>query len=155
MKEIMREIVLNNGMICTVDDEDYEEVTKIKWRALKDKTTTYAVYSPQKGAIVRMTRLIMGMPTEGYVIDHIDGNGINNQKSNLRFVTKRQNSQNRHHHKTSIYPGVYRHKNNSMFRAEIRIMGKRKHLGWFKNEEDAYNAYKAKVHELGEIVLPI
>ncbi len=75
-----------------VDDEDYEELNKYKWLAHK-KPTNSTQYAIRCGTI-RMHRIIMKTP-DGLEVDHIDGNGLNNQKSNLRNVTNAKNQYNR------------------------------------------------------------
>jgi len=88
------------------------------------------------------------------MVDHIDGNGLNNQKNNLRLVTPRQNNQNKVHYAgASKYPGVRRAKSRKRWRAEVRIGGRLKHLGCFNTEGKAFTAYKEAVESMGEGVL--
>jgi hypothetical protein len=87
------------------------------------------------------------------VVDHIDGDGLNNQESNLRVVTYRQNSQNRHDKPTSKYAGVSWHKLTSKWIAHISISGKVYHLGSFTTEEEAYAKYKHVVSLTGQNAL--
>lgn len=89
-----------------------------------------------------------------YQIDHIDGNGLNNTRDNLRIVSCRQNNQNRHISKSSKYPGVSFNKFRGKWHAYIRVGKKRKHLGYFNTEEEAFNVYKHAVKDLtGENVI--
>ena len=83
-------------------------------------------------------------------IDHIDGDGLNNQKSNLRVVTTRINLQNRHTHKTSKYPGVHWERESQKWKAQIRIGDKKKNLGRFDHEIDAAQAYVSACEKLVE-----
>ena len=83
-------------------------------------------------------------------IDHRDGNGLNNLRSNLRAVTSRQNHQNRHDTMTSQHPGVYWYTRYGKWKAQIRIHGKKKHLGYFTDELEAAQVYIDAVHALGE-----
>ncbi|APM39404.1 HNH endonuclease [Clostridium kluyveri] len=80
------------------------------------------------------------------IIDHIDGNGLNNCKSNLRIVTSQQNSFNRRYKvlKTSKYKGVYWNSQFKRWKARIQVDGKRILIGTFENEEDAARAYSEK-----------
>lgn len=152
----MKEINLTQGKVAQVDDEDYEFLSQYKWHANKNYQTYYAKRSDQRdgiSSIISMHRDIMGR-SEGMQIDHIDGNGLNNQKSNLRFVTVRQNAQNKKNiNKTSKYPGVRWDKDRNKWRANIYINGKTKHLGRFESEEDAFCAYRKTVGDIGEAVV--
>jgi hypothetical protein len=159
----VKEIVLTQGKIALVDDEDFEALKDFKWCALKSAQTFYAVRQQprslarelhQKRRHFRMHQVIFGAPPEGKEIDHKDGNGLNNQKSNLRFVTRRQNLQNIiNHSKTSKYPGVDRRKNSTKWRACINICGEKKVLGVFLSETAAFNCYRAACESIGESVL--
>ncbi len=76
-------------------------------------------------------------------IDHIDRNPLNNNIENLRVVTNQQNSFNRD------VKGYYFHKARGKYHAQIKVDGKKKHLGYFVTEDDAHNAYliaKEKYH---------
>lgn len=89
----MKEIKLTKGYVALVDDEDYEKVNSIKWHINKGKKTVYAhhmenILNGRK--YVGMHRLIMNTP-DGLDVDHIDGNGLNNQKYNLRNCTRSEN----------------------------------------------------------------
>ena len=86
-------------------------------------------------------------------IDHIDINKSNNKIENLRVATCSQNQRNKNKFKncSSKYIGVSWSKRDSKWRAEIKIDGKKKHLGSFDNEEDAYLAYKKEYDELMNI----
>ena len=101
-----------------------------------------------------MHHAIMGKPPKGLMRDHIDGNTLNNQRYNLRFVTSRQNNQNRKNiNKSSKYPGISWHKRDKIWQSRILINCKRKHLGYFNTEAEAFNAYKQAVEAIGETVL--
>jgi hypothetical protein len=93
---------------------------------------------------------VIGKPSKGLDTDHVDGNGLNNQKHNLRHVTRRQNGQNRHAVKTSRYPGVRWHKKSKKWIAEVRINGRGTHLGRFVSETEAFYFYCKAVNDLGE-----
>lgn len=90
-----------------------------------------------------MHRLILGLPFgDRRHGDHIDGNGLNNRRSNLRIVTRRQNAMNRRGDdgSSSQYKGVYLYKNGS-WQSYIYAKGKRHHLGYFAEEVDAALAH--------------
>jgi hypothetical protein len=90
--------------------------------------------------------IIMNTPSN-MVTDHIDGNGLNNTKSNLRICTHRQNLHNIKRKGTSKYPGVSWYKNSNKWRATIRINGKVKHLGLFTDEREAAKSYEKALRE--------
>lgn len=144
----MREIPLTRGMVAFVDDEDYEYLNQFKWNAHKCNRSNKNYYALRhlsrkvdpKRKIVSMHAMIMGTK-EGYEIDHINGNCLDNRRENLRFATHRQNGQNRHEAKTSKYPGVNWHKKSQKWKAEAQINGKNQYIGLFTSEEAAFEAY--------------
>jgi hypothetical protein len=93
----MKEIILTQDKVALVDDEDFERVSAIRWHAHKSGRRQKKIYAEafRKGTL-RMHRFILGLPQFGkeQVVDHLDGNGLNNQKSNLRIVTQKENMQN-------------------------------------------------------------
>jgi hypothetical protein len=149
----VKEIQLSGGQIALVDDEDYEMVNRWKWKTRKFRHTNYAMrnywYKQDKSRTITMHHLIIGRK-EGYVVDHINGNGLDNRRCNLRHVTSRQNAQNLHIRKLSKYIGVSWYKQTKKWQAQIKINGKSKHLGYYANEEDAFRAYCKAVVDLGE-----
>jgi len=148
----MKEIPLSRGLSAKVDDEDFEYLSKFKWCALVDGKLRYAQCSKRSG--MRMHIAILGKK-DGYEIDHIDGDGLNNQRSNLRHVTRRQNMQNMHSIKASKYPGVTFSKTIKRWKATIRVGAKNKYLGYFVDELEAYQAYCKALAEIGETPLPL
>ncbi|OGP87137.1 MAG: hypothetical protein A2031_07995 [Deltaproteobacteria bacterium RBG_19FT_COMBO_43_11] len=151
----MKEIKLTQGKVALVDDSDFEVLNMHKWCALKGKRTFYAcrrVGLKEEGSrkIILMHVAIMGEPLSCLMSDHKDGNGLNNQRNNLRFVTNRQNSQNQHVITSSRYPGVCWLKDRGAWHARIRINGRVTHLGTYFSEESAFEAYRKAVKSLGE-----
>jgi hypothetical protein len=138
----MKEINLNKGLIARVDDEDFEYLNQWKWYALKNGKVYYAqrnVYINGRPKMVKMHRVIMNTDAS-MEVDHIDGNGLNNQKINLRNCTHRLNTINRKAHGKSKYLGVVITKRGYIF-AQLKENGYSHYLGSFKNEEDAAIAY--------------
>lgn len=133
---------MNKGYISLIDDEDIENVNKFKWTYAHG----YALSSYRKSLNVRgfiyLHRLIM-KPPKDKVIDHINGNRLDNRKSNLRICTNRQNLMNRGAQKNSFskYKGVGFHKETNKWRAYIKNNGPFIHLGLFKTELEAAMAY--------------
>lgn len=154
----MKQIPLTQGKFALVDDDDFEWLSQWKWFS-DARAITYAIRHQKMikgvhGPNMRMHREIMKAAT-GDQVDHIDGNGLNNQRDNLRIVSIRQNSQNRHGEKSSLYPGVTWHKRRNVWQAAIYKNGKSVHLGCFSNQYDAFCAYKKASAELGEEVLSL
>ena len=154
----MKEIFLTQGQVALVDDIDYERLNCFKWCAQKDKNTFYArrYLSKKNGKsyMIQMHHEILGIPPKGLITDHRDGNGLNDQRENLRFVTYKQNNQNRKNQESSSkYPGVCWYKTTNKWIANIRINGKQKHLGFFADELEAFEAYRKAVEANGETVI--
>ncbi|OHB78622.1 MAG: hypothetical protein A2Z25_16745 [Planctomycetes bacterium RBG_16_55_9] len=81
-------------------------------------------------------------PGKGYVIDHINGCGLDNRRANLRLATVAQNAWNaRKRNPRSGYKGVWLAKDKGLWRAAIVHHGKREHLGYFNDKRDAARAY--------------
>jgi hypothetical protein len=92
----MKEIPLTQGKVALIDDEDYEKICTGKWCAQYAPWTFYSHGKvPGRKKIISMHRFIMGDP-ENKEIDHINGNGLDNRKENLRIVSRQENGQNYH-----------------------------------------------------------
>jgi hypothetical protein len=148
MKEIEINSKVHGKQVVLVDDEDYEELSKYTWVVSKGQKTLYANRSFMINyvtTIIPMHRAIMGLEKgDRRTVDHIDGNGLNNQKYNLRICTKKENSRNivkneSDSKKTSKYKGVF--KRNNLYFAVIMVDYKYISLGSFRKEEDAALAY--------------
>lgn len=152
----MKEILLTQGYVAMVDDEDYEKLSQYTWTPKKDNNVVYARRSLRidgKHKEGFMHRDIMGIPDKGYVIDHVDGNGLNNQKNNLRIITHKQNMQNLHINKTSIYPGVNWSAKRRKWEARCKDRGVRRYLGGYEKEIDAFRAYYDFILSIGQEIL--
>jgi hypothetical protein len=105
-----------------------------------------------------MHKVIMGMPPRGLVVDHRNGDGLDNRRSNLRFSTRAGNARNRRHHRSwrgrecaSRFKGITWDKEARKWCAAIYVDGKRKNLGRFHSEMEAAKAYdRAALAEFGE-----
>jgi hypothetical protein len=136
----MKKIPLTQGMFCIVDDADFKYLSSFKWH-VKRIPKPYAYNSAGKS----MARLIMGA-NKGMVIDHIDGDTLDNRRKNLRECLQSVNITNRGKQKnhSGKYKGVYCLRNKYFF-ARIYRNKKSIHLGFFRNQEDASEAYKKAV----------
>ena len=133
-----------------IDESDYELVSKYRWRLATEHgrkrsvraSTVYDFGGTGKRGNLAITFLLLGRPPEGFQIDHIDGDPLNNRRSNLRVCSKRQNMFNRgmNRNNTTGYKGVIRARGNR-YRAQIRADGKKVTKGWFSSPEDAARAY--------------
>ena len=146
----MKHLPTQQGIFSFVDDENFDDLTKHKWRAKKDGHTFYAdtnIKRDGKYVKVALHRLIMSAPL-GMEVDHIDGNGLNNQRINLRLCTKGQNQHNRRRQSNkSGYKGVVWHKRTRKWQAQIMSDGKYKYLGVYYCLVKAAKAYDKAAKE--------
>ena len=154
-----RTIHLTQGKISLVSDDDFDTVMAHKWHAVNFHGHWYAMTNVradgrQKGLL--MHRVLLN-PPPSYDIDHINGDGLDNQRDNLRLATRSQNLANscRHNDSSSPWKGVYWDKGAGKWRAHIRINGKKKCIGNFTTAEDAAKAYDAEAIRLfGDFAKP-
>lgn len=139
-----------------MDDEDFEELSKHKWHVKRSKrqaqhyvTRTVKDENGKYNKKRFMHRDIM-KPEKGMMVDHIDHNTLNNQKSNLRVCTHSQNQMNRRIEKgkSSRFKGVSKCKKKGMWEACIQANRKQKYLGAFDSELGAAIAYNDAAREL-------
>ena len=145
----MKEIKLTQGQVALVDDADFEILNQFKWSAVKIRNTFYAARNitvDDKRKLVYMHCEIMG----GKWVDHIKGNGLNNQRYNLRFCTHRENQMNQRKqaNTSSVYKGVSWNKGVGKWMAQIKTKGRGIYIGLFIDETDAAKAYNKKAIEL-------
>jgi hypothetical protein len=139
-------VPLTRGFIAQVDVTDLHKVVGFNWFAVVQKNVVYAVRRVSgvkgKGSKISMHRQIVDATDDVYV-DHIDSNGLNNKRQNLRYATPQQNSFNRRNaiNNTSGFKGVCWNKDCKKWQAGIRINGKRTYLGLFDTAELAHDAY--------------
>ena len=141
-------VPLTGGFYATIDAADADRVLSKKWRAHRKANTVYARTNTSrkegKRRVILLHRFILDAPN-GVYVDHIDGNGLNNCRDNLRFVTHAQNSTNRRlgTNSTTGFKGVYLHKLSGRWRGRIFVAGKGICLGYHDTPEAAHEAYKA------------
>jgi hypothetical protein len=138
----MREIPLNKGRVTSVDDEDFDWLAQYHWFWVPNTRTGYAHRHgsrPEKHTFY-MHREILQAPV-GIDVDHINNDGLDNQKHNLRLATRGQNLASQHHATPRPYRGVYPLR--SRWKAQATFEQRSVHLGVFETPEEAARAYDA------------
>lgn len=150
--------MLTQGQLMEVDDEDFAEVSQYQWYAHRWSNTrrTEAQYMActhglgQK--VIMAHRLIMGIVEQSELVDHKDGQTLNNRRRNLRVCSHQQNSAHKRVVQGAIpYKGVCEQRGRSGFRANITVKGRKLYLGMFRTPQEAAQAYNdAAVAYFGE-----
>lgn len=134
-----RKMLMTQGISATIDDADYEMLSKFSWWPNKVGESTYAITKIGRRTL-QMHRVIMNT---GLFTDHIDGNTLNNTRKNLRICTPSESAMNRGSVKgsTSKYCGVHWSKGHKKWIAQINNKGKCRKIGGFDCEKEAAKAY--------------
>ncbi len=149
----MRTIELTRGKFAKVDDADYEYLNQWKWRHNEGYATRTLLPGRRH---INMHRILMGLSLgDGKEVDHINGDGLDNRRCNLRLCTRSQNNFNqgirRTVAKTSKYRGVSWDTNRCKWRVHLQAYGKQVHVGRFGTEDEAATAWnKVAVEQYGE-----
>lgn len=136
----MKEIKLTQGKVALVDDDMFEYLNQWKWFAHKGGNKFYAIRNEPIGKNTykhfSMHKQIMNTPP-GMVVDHINHDGLNNLKSNLRICTHAENIRNSRTRKdnTSGAKGVCWSKHEKKWRVEIKVSDSRIHIGYFQEKK--------------------
>lgn len=141
---------IRNNVFAIVDDQDYQMLLDMgNWRLSNAGYAEIVVNRKDKNCSILMHRVLMEAK-KGHNIDHIDGNPLNNQKSNLRYATTAQNSWNRKgvQNSTSKYKGVSWAKQFNKWYACIKKNGKSKNLGYYASEIEAAKVYDKEAKSL-------
>jgi hypothetical protein len=149
-------IQLTKGYTAIVDLID-ADLAELKWYSMVDKHTCYArrnkPIDERRVTLfihqVILARMLGRDLARGEKVDHIDLDGLNNRRSNLRLATSTENARNQRIRKNNMsgYKGVCWDKINQKWVAQIRLNGKSKHLGLFDTPEAAHRAYCAAATE--------
>lgn len=141
-------IRLSRELVAVVNESDEPILSAHKWYAKPDGNTFYAV-TRVNGKTTYMHRLLLGSAVATFV-DHKDGNGLNNARSNLRECTKAENSRNASKRRdgSSPYKGVSWYRWTGRWVARIQVDNKAKHLGYFSSAELAAMAYDIAARDL-------
>lgn len=146
----MATIELTMGLVAIVDESDVEMLSTFKWQATprRDGKGFYAINSNGK----RMHRVIMSVD-DNRIVDHRDGDGLNNRRSNLRTGTQSQNCVNR-----VTTPGKHlrgARPKKGLWQAYIKYQGKQRSLGYFKTEQEAHETYLDEAKRLHGDWMPL
>lgn len=149
-------VPLTKGYEAAIDAADAPLVAAFNWYAMVNGRTVYAHRkSPRrdgKQSAIVLHRVVVSAP-DGMHVDHIDGDGLNNRRANLRLATNAENCRNARLSKasTSGFKGVSWSKAHCKWQAQIAPPGGRKHLGYFECPEAAHAVYaKAAVQFFGQ-----
>ena len=139
-------IPLTQGKYAIVDPDDYFRLSKFKWYAVKGCSTFYAVRSVNRGGKcyrIHMHREVIKVPDDMFT-DHINQNGLDNRKANLRPATYAQNIRNRKKrsgNSRSRYKGLHWDRHFTKWRVRICLNRTKIQLGLFDGEIEAAKAY--------------
>jgi len=149
----MKLIPLTRGLFAKVDDADFEWLSQFKWHTDLKPHTCYAQRSVKRTENGKKVRYGMRMHVailgkrEGFEIDHINNDGLDNRRENLRFCTRSQNNMNRKPQRLGRR-GVTYDASKKKWAAQIQIDRQNILIGRFTNPEDAAHAYDATAREL-------
>lgn len=138
-------------VIVSIEDADLAD---LNWNVMLSDNTHYAQRRTTRKSIILMHRAVLerkiGRPLKkGEIPDHINSDGWDNRRENLRIATHSQNMANMKNQKNkSGYRGVYFHELSGLWRAEFSFEKKRYYIGYFKTREEAYEARNEKAREL-------
>lgn len=143
-----KRIALSGGRFALVDDDDFEELAQYKWWWVSSGPYAYTYMETPKGkqTMVTMHRFLMGVVGQppSVLVDHENGDTLDNRRKNLRVCNKSQNAANGRAHCDSVsrYKGVSL-KPSGKWAAQISISGRNTYLGVFVDEEEAARTYDA------------
>ena len=149
----MKTIQLTQGFAARVDDCDADLAAR-RWHVLKTGGGGHYARNKHLGRTILLHRVIMGRVLNrplapGEEVDHIDGDGLNNSRVNLRLADHAQNCANkrRYRNNRSGYKGVHHSARRNRWIATINVRGHRLHLGTFTEAEKAGEAYRQAARE--------
>jgi len=151
----MKHIELTKGKFAIVDDEDYELLSRFKW-CYNGKYAVRGQWNSESKCtdIISMHRFLTGFPDDKQ-IDHINGDKLDNRRSNFRACSGKENQRNMSLRNGYSTKGVHymrkRSHLSSPWQAYITVDRKRKHLGYYETQQDAQKAYNsAAIEHFGE-----
>lgn len=142
------EIPLTRGQVALVDEQDEWAASQYKWHAIPAARTWYACRWTRRSDGRGTTQALHQLLTGWALTDHINGNGLDNRRCNLRAATTAQNLSNmRKHRGSSRFKGVSWFKRTQQWRAYIELSGRQIFLGHFHDEGEAALAYDVAARE--------
>lgn len=147
----MKVINLKPEGFAIVDDEDFERLSKYSWRISKERANNYAIRYAGNRINIQMHREVLGLsPQDGKFGDHINGNGLDNRRLNLRVATRAQNNTNKRPKKRehTRFKGITWLKKKRAWFVQIGHNKKNYYLGSFKSEIEAARAYDRAAKKL-------
>jgi hypothetical protein len=147
-----RKIELTRGFEAIIDDEDFERVSKYKWRANVTSWGTYAVTWMRiegRGQHVYLQRFLLGLPRDK-LITFANGDKLDNRRINLKYTTrsKSQMGRPRRSNNRTGFKGVSFNKAAEKYKSYIKKDGKLHYLGLHATAKEAAAAYNEKAKEL-------
>ncbi len=145
------EIAVAGGLVALIDADDFELVKADHWAPDFQRNTTYVRRHFINARGVRTNQYLHTLLTGWAMVDHINGDGLDNRRTNLRPVTHVENARNmRKTRGASQYKGVSRStgRTTNIWRARIKLPAGELRLGAFANEADAARAYDTAAREL-------
>lgn len=146
----MAKIPLTQGVFAEVDRDDFQRLSVHKWTAQRTREGKFYAMRRDRGRLVLMHRLIAKTPKHLWT-DHIDGDGLNNRKKNLRHVTPTQSAMNKAIQRGQTMKGAWLDRtchNKNKWRATIRLHGKLTYLGRFFTQVEAAAAYQVAAKKM-------
>ena len=145
----MKTIKLTQNQVALVDPKLYPFLSRWKWHAAKLSGKFYAAkavpldFKGERKRVMYMHHLVAGHPIDNLEIDHINGNGLDNRRKNLRLVSHAINQANRKEHRLGHIIGTSYNKRVKKWVAQLWIGKKREHLGYFTSQKDAASCFQA------------
>jgi hypothetical protein len=146
----MARLQLKNGGTALIDDIDVERVSQFNWSSFESRNTTYVRNRSKRIGCPVLHRFILGITDDSVIVDHANGDGLDNRRSNLRVCSNQENCSNqriRTQHngkpKSSRFKGVtlMNKRFHHVWMSQIGVKGKIKRLGTYVTEEEAATAY--------------
>ncbi len=153
------ELPLSQGLVAIIDEQDYPILSQYRWCAAKCRHTFVAcrgTWRDGRTKKVYLHRLIMNAP-QNSLVDHINGDGLDNRRCNLRICTKKENNRNRTRMQslnTSGFRGAFWEHGCKKWRAQISVNNKNHHIGVFHSKHEAASAYQQAAKRLYGIFAP-